>query len=165
MLQLITRLGIKIEELQEPLRHQQDKRLWKHTTNGQFTVKSACEAIRDQNVEPPWHKFLWSANVHPRTSPIGWKILQKGLYMDDVLTSKKVALASQCCFCKKEAKSFDHLFFNCSLTKRFWELVTSWFCDNKEIKKVFDMMGVCKDRCTLVRGLWKVCTIIGIVSI
>ena len=31
-----------------------------------------------------------------------------------------------CTFCKHEIESFEHLFFNCSVTRTFWEAFCSW---------------------------------------
>ncbi|KAF9596183.1 hypothetical protein IFM89_007501 [Coptis chinensis] len=58
MTYILSQVGIEVSQLQDPVAQQEDKRVWKHTPNGQFTVRSACEAIIDKQPSPPWHKFL-----------------------------------------------------------------------------------------------------------
>ena len=34
-----------------------------------------------------------------------------------------------CIFCKRETESLEHLFFNCYVTKFFWEAFCSWLIE------------------------------------
>ena len=34
-----------------------------------------------------------------------------------------------CTFCKRETESLEHLFFNCYVTKFFWEAFCSWLIE------------------------------------
>ncbi|KAF9588500.1 hypothetical protein IFM89_011700 [Coptis chinensis] len=38
MTYILSRVGIKVSQLQDPVAQQEDKRVWKHTPNAQFTV-------------------------------------------------------------------------------------------------------------------------------
>ncbi|KAF9621321.1 hypothetical protein IFM89_019407 [Coptis chinensis] len=97
--QILNSLGVDLSQLQLPDQHREDRRVWLQSTNGLFSVSSAHEAIKERDNGPLWTKFLWSAEVLPRTHGIGWKILNGAMHTDEKLRARNFQLASRCCIC------------------------------------------------------------------
>ncbi|KAF6168177.1 hypothetical protein GIB67_011562 [Kingdonia uniflora] len=62
-----------------------DKRVWRHHTQGAFTVQSAHEDIRSKNPKVWWNKYMHCKAVHPKAKYFLWRTCHNVLATEDNL--------------------------------------------------------------------------------
>lgn len=100
---------------------QPDVLCWKHTKNGDFSVKSAYHAEvqrRSGCVEASWvdnttcfWKKIWHAAVPEKVKNLVWRAVNKGLPNMLNLSSRGVNVHPICPRCGEEFETLAHLFF------------------------------------------------------
>ncbi|XP_043717759.1 uncharacterized protein LOC122665676 [Telopea speciosissima] len=53
-------------------RLQEDVAIWKATSDGPFSLRTAWEAIRQSGIKVAWHNLIWFPNAQPQFSFIAW---------------------------------------------------------------------------------------------
>ncbi|KZV53735.1 hypothetical protein F511_00001 [Dorcoceras hygrometricum] len=88
-----------------------DRLIWKPSSHGNFTTRSAWELIRLRNTPRDIYTACWSKILSPTMSLFAWRWTQRKIPTDDILKSRGVPLASKCQCCDHE-ESLEHLFFS-----------------------------------------------------
>ncbi|XP_043697757.1 uncharacterized protein LOC122648611 [Telopea speciosissima] len=107
--------------------NREDKKFWAHTLSGNFTVKSAWEALRSKAATPGWVATIWNRDLHPRTSVFGWRLALDALPTDHNVRRKAIPLPSRCELCHAATKSSQHLFLDCSFSNQVWREILGVF--------------------------------------
>lgn len=110
------------------LNEDEDRRNWKWTADGAFTVRSCYLSLLPPSffVDFP-HKIVWNNNVPTKISFFTWLVHHNSLLTQDNLERKGRTLVNRCCMCKKELEIINHLFLHCSVAHSIWDVFLSGF--------------------------------------
>ena len=87
---------------------------WVLTNSGEFTIKSAWEAIRRSYPSSSWSKLIWFHGNIPRAAFILWLAIKGKLSTNDRSHNPQV---DPCCLlCNDALESHHHLFFECPMS-------------------------------------------------
>jgi len=73
--------------------------------------------------------ILVLVTIETKIREFQYKILNNIIFTSQKLFKLKMIESPLCTFCKRETKSLKHLFFNCYVTKFFWEAFCSWLIE------------------------------------
>ncbi|CAA7035330.1 unnamed protein product [Microthlaspi erraticum] len=68
-----------------------------------------------------WIANIWSRKTSPKLQVFLWKLANGALALGSSLSSRGLAIASNCQFCG-EPETCDHLLFHCAFAKEIWSL-------------------------------------------
>ncbi|XP_070013606.1 uncharacterized protein LOC142176111 [Nicotiana tabacum] len=85
-----------------------------------FSIRKLYRLQFPQLPKVPWKGIVLQPRLHPRFKFILWLALQRRLATVDRLLKFGVQIDQQCALCKLASEIFDHLFFECYVTKEVW---------------------------------------------
>jgi hypothetical protein len=104
---------LRMQMAQTTLTTDQDRARWNWTENGEFTVKSAYEAVKKvPHISNNLHR-IWKTKVPPRFKVFAWIMIQNKILTIDNLKKKGMILVNKCVMCKRENETVKHLFSRC----------------------------------------------------
>ena len=106
-----------------PTVRRRDKLVWKHSNNGELTLKESYCFKKSRVPKLQWAKIIWSADFPPSKSLLVWRFMHGKFPTDENLASRGCQLPSMCSFCRNALESSNHLFLECSFASHLW----SWF--------------------------------------
>jgi len=152
----ISRITMKKEE--------QDTRVWGNTEQGCFSVKSAYATLAKRGRGHPVEVFqlLWKAKAFPNVLTTAWRALLDRLPTRECLTRRGVMLDSNLCvFCQIKVESCQHLFMECDVVVRVWELCYRWIgilsAQHNELNNHFEsfcLVQLSKKQNMVWKGIW-----------
>ncbi|VFQ62913.1 unnamed protein product, partial [Cuscuta campestris] len=102
--------------------------VWTLSTDGKFTLASAKELLRPRrvdDVEDTVFKRCWQRHLPWKMSFLVWRVLERRLPTDDVLTRFGLALPSRCLCCSSPGReTITHIFYQGSMAQRVWTYFT-----------------------------------------
>lgn len=100
----------------------QDKCIWAESMDGNFTCKSAYNAVRSKGQSTPVLRKLWGNLIPPRASLFGWRLLHNAVPVDHVIRNLGCCMPSKCVCCKAnhQEECFNHLFMESHLGNQAW---------------------------------------------
>ncbi|KAL0418910.1 UNVERIFIED_CONTAM: hypothetical protein Sradi_1304500 [Sesamum radiatum] len=119
---------------------QGDKIVWTESSTGDFSTKSAWEAIRQasprrQLLADVWHRFL-----RPTISVFLWRLFQDRIPMDAQMRQKGFSFPSKCQCCEAE-ETVSHLFIESTAVQGVWQHFAAIFglclCDTGSLTYMF----------------------------
>ncbi|CAL9017757.1 unnamed protein product [Prunus brigantina] len=119
----------------------QDAHIWKPTSNGIFTVKSAFQLIHGGSIwsNACW-KGLWSMSIPPKLKVFLWLVFQGKILTNEHRVRRHLALESSCSVCGWHSENIIHTLRDCGLAK---ELNVDGTCMNASRK--IGVGGVIRD--------------------
>lgn len=106
-----------------------DQRIWKLTTDGSYTVKSAycicldlIAAATPVQHDSRWNS-IWKLQIPPRVRAFLWRLAQQCLPTRSNLLASGIPCDDTCVTCEQLAESQIHVFFICPKAISFWELL------------------------------------------
>ena len=107
-----------------------DKLIWKESSIGLFTVKSAYYVARRILSKEVHHQALrnkiwssiWKAKVVPKVKFFTWRMVQGILPTGSALLNRRLQVNNQCSVCGCIGDTPRHIFFECSLVSTVWQL-------------------------------------------
>ncbi|KAG5230022.1 ribonuclease protein [Salix suchowensis] len=96
-----------------------DKRIWKFTSNGYFSVKTAYSSLmKDNNLKLKW-QFLWKLKIPPKVKTFLWALCHKKILTNAQRHKRGFTLNEACLRCSHSVESIEHLFKDCHVTHSF----------------------------------------------
>ena len=114
----------------------------------EVSSKKLYEAFRNKKQVPPtaqtrlkekfphfsvdWKEIYslpFTVTIETKIREFQYKILNNIIFTNQKLFKLKMIESPLCTFCKRETESLEHLFFNCYVTKFFWEAFCSWLIE------------------------------------
>ncbi|GJU35720.1 RNA-directed DNA polymerase, eukaryota, reverse transcriptase zinc-binding domain protein, partial [Tanacetum coccineum] len=86
-----------------------------------FSVSTVWNDIRECSVIVPWVKLVWFSQCIPRHAFMVWLAFHGRLKTQDLMGVWEKKDDMRCVFCKNVPDSHDHLFFECSFSRRIWD--------------------------------------------
>lgn len=109
-----------------------DELWWPYTSNGDFSVKSAYHAIRNEarnqhacpsssmGIPKELWKLVWNAKVPQKLKLFLWKAIHNILPVQENIYRKRISRTKECPLCMKEPETVEHVFFRCDWTRPVW---------------------------------------------
>lgn len=89
--------------------------------NGNYSLKSAWNAIRVSHGIQDWCKVVWFPKAVPRRAFILWMAMQCKLASKDILLGWSVVDNANCVLCRNDTiESHIHSFFECPYSRAVW---------------------------------------------
>ena len=105
---------------------QQDQVFWFLNPAGEFTVRTAYNALRVLNYPPhpllqskDW-KELWKLKIHARLKNLLWKMAWEILPTTSILKSRFSLSLIDCYLCNNAIESLEHIFLHCDWVAQLW---------------------------------------------
>lgn len=93
--------------------------------------------ISEINWKKTWlipHKYC----ISNKAKEVHFKLLHN-IYPTNCFVAKFLDIDTCCSFCKQDTETIPHLFFNCPVTKRFWEDLGTHFFQSQNITHSFTL--------------------------
>ncbi|CAL8991787.1 unnamed protein product [Prunus brigantina] len=99
----------------------QDAQIWKPTSNGIFTVKSAFQLIHGGSIwsNMCW-KGLWSMSIPPKLKVFLWLVFQGKILTNEQRVRRHLAVESSCSVCGWHSETIIHTLRDCGRAKEVW---------------------------------------------
>ncbi|XP_019459896.1 PREDICTED: uncharacterized protein LOC109359653 [Lupinus angustifolius] len=97
-----------------------DELVWKHSTNGKLTLKTAYSFFKPRIRQLSWCKLIWSSSIPPTKSFNTWRLVNNKMPTDENLQKRGIPMASICTLCHTAAENSPHLFLHCSYAFPLW---------------------------------------------
>ncbi|CAL9020979.1 unnamed protein product [Prunus brigantina] len=96
----------------------QDAQIWKPTSNGIFTVKSAFQLIHGGSIwsNMCW-KGLWSMSIPPKLKVFLWLVFQGKILTNEQRVRRHLAVESSCSVCGWHSETIIHTLRDCGRAK------------------------------------------------
>lgn len=104
----------------------EDKYVW-YPNGGSYTVKEGYKILQNASATNNWplHKVAWNPECLPKVKFFNWTLLKSKILTVENLRKKGILGPSICCLCRVAEESSNHLFLECSFTRKCWKLITS----------------------------------------
>jgi hypothetical protein len=109
-----------------------DKRAWKYTNKGTYTVKSAYRYAMETLIDNDEYRIpgdwngLWSLQIPQRIKIFLWRIVRGCFPARDRLQRRGVQCTDACPFCENHYENEWHLFLGCGKAKEIWMTAGLW---------------------------------------
>ncbi|XP_019238886.1 PREDICTED: uncharacterized protein LOC109218943 [Nicotiana attenuata] len=101
--------------------------------NGKFQMKQMYLKLIPEYCRVEWKSLMLHTNVHPRYRFTLWLAAQPRLETVNRLLKFGIQVPAAHAFCGHSLESFNHLFFECSITKKLWSRLCVWMGHKRNI--------------------------------
>jgi hypothetical protein len=91
--------------------------------SGKYQCSGTWDYIRNKRALVPWWKLIWFPLAIPKQAFILWLAIQNRLVTGERMASWGFNGDVLCVFCRSCIEGRDHLFFQCSFSRRIWKSV------------------------------------------
>ncbi|XP_016691291.1 uncharacterized protein [Gossypium hirsutum] len=91
--------------------------------NAKVSTSQLWEAIRTRGVKVECQCLLWFPLHIPKHSLIAWMVIFNRLPTRDRLLAFGISIDTCCFFCMDAAEKCDHIFFECSFSRKVWQSI------------------------------------------
>lgn len=116
-----------------------DNLIWIDDTSGEFSSKKYIKTFNSRHSNVTWGEAIWQSWIPKRVSLFCWRLIHKGLPLDEKIKLIGINLASRCQCCYSEEESFNHLFFGGEWATKIWSFLAKLF-DCKQPKSVTEFI-------------------------
>ena len=106
-------LASLVTQVTLPSQQVSDRLLWKHSNNGELSLKEPYIFKASHSNHVKWAKAIWSPDIPlpPPRSIVSWRLMHRKTPTDYQLSLRGISLASMCSCCSKAQETSLHLFF------------------------------------------------------
>ena len=97
--------------------------MWSASSSGKFSYAATWNELRSKGNEVSWWKLLWFSLNIPRYSFIGWLAMHNKLPTRERMLKWGFTVDGNCVFCRNSLETRNHIFFECSFSKRLWRKI------------------------------------------
>ena len=128
---LFTELDVSIiTSIQLSNRSMPDKQIWRDSSIGRFTVKSAYYHDRKVlgkknhllNQRKRLWRICWTAKTTPRVKVFVWRLVHEIIPIGSILQKRGLAVDYRCTVCGQPGDYLQHIFLDCKLSVSVWNL-------------------------------------------
>ncbi|XP_071715210.1 uncharacterized protein [Rutidosis leptorrhynchoides] len=114
------------DQIQVPmLQNREDMIKWV-TRNGDIVNYSTGQVwcdLRCSNAIKDWHHIVWFSQMVPKHAFILWLAIWNRLSTQDRMSKWNLSKSYSCALCDEVPDSVAHLFFECSYSRKVWEIM------------------------------------------
>ncbi|CAH9108495.1 unnamed protein product [Cuscuta europaea] len=119
------RLCLIHEEAETMVTRSTNSITWRHTTEGEFTSKSAYRALCPHGGRTLSNTQIWNPKQVPKIRVFLWKLWHKCLPFPEQVAAFSAVYPSRCPFCKKDSATQDHVLLLCPLSSSIWKFFSN----------------------------------------
>lgn len=108
-----------------------DKRIWNHTRNGKFSVRSAYHLattlystcgnnLPSTSSDHPSWKQLWGCKLPPKINHFLWRACNDALPTHEALSRRGISIDPSCPSCGLAPETLPHIIFHCPAAVHSW---------------------------------------------
>ena len=101
-----------------------DEIAWNYSKDGQFTLSSAYDLIKNWNPVIQNQSFngtwIWKLPIPPKNQVLIWLLLHESVQTKCMLYGRGISLDTNCVLCTNNNETQQHLFRDCSCIKQLW---------------------------------------------
>ncbi|KAF5200963.1 hypothetical protein FRX31_009451 [Thalictrum thalictroides] len=98
-----------------------DTRIWMHSTDGKFTIKSYVQIVQGNQRRQGLFRNIWNSWTPTKVSFFIWKFLKGAIPVDSAIARCHIPIVSKCLCCTHSSeKTSLHLFIQSDLGKTVW---------------------------------------------
>lgn len=105
---------------------QEDRIIWLHTSDGQYSARSAYGIQFEGRVRCPTAEFTWTTRAPPKCKFFTWLLLQNRIWTAACLQLRQWPNEYFCQLCFRNLETALHLVMECPVTRGSWERVAQW---------------------------------------
>jgi hypothetical protein len=105
------------------LSDEEDEMIWKFTSKGTYSSQSLYKVINFRGTKQVHVSAVWGIKIPPRVHMFLWLLINNWTLTRDNLTKRRKVEDPTCLFCA-ENESCRHLFFDCAVASRCWNVVS-----------------------------------------
>lgn len=94
--------------------------------NGQFSIKKMYNSLMPLFSRVTWKSIALQHNIHPRHKFLVWLAAWRRLATFERLQKFGIQVSPACAFCAAPIETFDHLYFECPMTRALWSRLLLW---------------------------------------
>jgi hypothetical protein len=98
----------------------QDKHIWRLTKSGQYTARSAYEALFQGAVYFRPFERIWKSWAPPKCCFFMWLVAHNRCWTADQLERRGLPHPDKCPLCDQEEENIQHLLIQCVVARQFW---------------------------------------------
>lgn len=102
---------------------QEDRFVWRWSTDGKYSASSAYQAFFAGSVSMPGAKELWRTKAPARVKFFFWIALHRRLWTAHRRKKHGLQDGDACVLCDQEPETCDHLFVACVVARELWASV------------------------------------------
>lgn len=123
----------------------EDRRLWRLSSNGSFTVKSFYNFLNDRGLHCRWTPTILKSCCPKKVNLFNWLAWDNKILTLENLTLRRCNLlpTNTCVMCHAEAESSTHLFTLCSVAYCIWGHFRQFFGIRASPVSLSDLWGPC----------------------
>jgi hypothetical protein len=140
--QLFPSLMSHVNKISIPVVQKNDLLLWKHTNNGDLSLKDAYQFISPDVQKLSWAKLIWNNAIPPSKSFMMWRLVYNRMPTDENLAIRGFLLPSMCSLCCKNLESTSHLFLQCPFALSLWNWFSSVINLNVNLNSIVDVLNL-----------------------
>jgi hypothetical protein len=104
----------------------EDRLIWRHTEDGQFSTSSAYSLFFAANTRFPCASAIWKSKAPARCKFFMWLVVHKRCLTADNLQKRGWPHSSTCRLCLRAPESCTHLFVHCPFAIAVWHRLKAW---------------------------------------
>lgn len=115
---------MKIASIKAPCPGVDDFPVWKHTSDGFFSIQSAyLHLFKELNRDPPDFPFciIWKLQTPPRVNTFLWRVTHNRLMTNSTRFERGISDSASCPRCNQQDESIMHVLRDCEGTLEMWE--------------------------------------------
>ncbi|WVZ79026.1 hypothetical protein U9M48_026654 [Paspalum notatum var. saurae] len=98
----------------------EDRVVWRWTTDGQYSARSAYLALNHGSQEFPGYELIWNSWMPLRVKIFLWLAFRRRLWTADRRRRHGLDARDTCFLCDSEQESIDHILVSCSFVRSIW---------------------------------------------
>ena len=104
-----------------------DKHIWRLSTSGQYTAKSAYDALFQGAIFFEPYERIWKSWAPAKCKFFMWLVTHNRCWTADRLAKRGLPHPDQCLLCDQEEEDIQHLLVGCVFSRDFWFSLLSRF--------------------------------------
>jgi hypothetical protein len=102
-----------------------DRLIWRWASDGNFSVRSAYEALHQGSHPPPGCSMIWESWAPLKIKLFLWLALRRWHWTADRRRRHGLEAHDNCYLCDQQPESIDHIIVDCSYSKQAWWCIRS----------------------------------------
>jgi hypothetical protein len=104
-----------------------DRHIWRFSSSGQYTAKSAYDALFQGAISFQPFERIWKSWAPPKCKFFMWLAAHNRCWTADRLARRGLPHPEQCLLCDQHEENIHHLLIGCVFSREFWFSLLSHF--------------------------------------
>jgi hypothetical protein len=96
-----------------------DRHIWRLSSSGEYTAKSAYDALFEGALSFAPYERIWKSRVPPKCRFFMWLVAHNRCWTADRLARRGLPHPDRCLLCDQEKENIQHLLIGCLFARQF----------------------------------------------